>query len=176
MPLVLAMGWVGFANSRSLHPLSFVSPVPNLPCPVLVSIRAYFGIPIESSWTKNRSFLGVFNMIQSSIWCYYQYDAMLLIHIVMAWEWCTELDDRDVVWSRYNPDGNESIFSGCLPTSFSVCLVFFPLSLCLARWFWPDLMNRRHVHITAVCVSLRWSGGLRVVRLPATSWYRLPRW
>ena len=26
----------------------------------------------------------------------------------------------------------------CLPTSMSVCLIFFPLSLCLARWFWPD--------------------------------------
>ena len=26
----------------------------------------------------------------------------------------------------------------CLPTSSSVCLVFFPLSLCLASWFWPD--------------------------------------
>ena len=25
----------------------------------------------------------------------------------------------------------------CLTTSFSVCLVFFPLSLCLARLFWP---------------------------------------
>ena len=36
--------------------------------------------------------------------------------------------------------------------SSSVCLVFFPLSLCLARWFWPDLMNWRHVHTTAVCV------------------------
>ena len=32
----------------------------------------------------------------------------------------------------------------CLPTSSSVCLVFFPLSLCLAKWFWPDLMNERH--------------------------------
>ena len=31
----------------------------------------------------------------------------------------------------------------CLPTSFSVCLVFFPLLLCLARWFWPDLMKRK---------------------------------
>ena len=31
----------------------------------------------------------------------------------------------------------------CLPTSSSVCLVFFPLSLCLARWFWSDLMNGR---------------------------------
>ena len=50
----------------------------------------------------------------------------------------------------------------CLPTSSSVCLVFFPLSLCLARWFWPDLMIRRHDHTTAVCVSLRWSEGLRV--------------
>ena len=45
----------------------------------------------------------------------------------------------------------------CLPTSSSVCLVFFSLTLCLARLFWPDLMNRRHDHTTAVCVSLRWS-------------------
>ena len=45
----------------------------------------------------------------------------------------------------------------CLPTSSSVCLVFFPLSLCLARWFWPDLMNGRHDHTTEVCVSWRWS-------------------
>ena len=29
----------------------------------------------------------------------------------------------------------------CLPTSSSVCLVFFPLSLCLARWFWHDLIE-----------------------------------
>ena len=63
-----------------------------------------------------------------------------------------------------------------LPTSTSIYLVSFPLSLCLARWFWPDLVNRRHDHTTAVCVSLRWSGGLRVVRLPAGSWHRLPRW
>ena len=56
----------------------------------------------------------------------------------------------------------------CLPTSSSVCLVFFPLSLCLARWFWPDLMNGRHEYTTAVCVSLRWSG-LRGVQLPAGS-------
>ena len=46
----------------------------------------------------------------------------------------------------------------CLPTSSSVCLVFFPFSLCLARWFWRDPMNGRHDHTTAVCVSLRWSG------------------
>ena len=59
---------------------------------------------------------------------------------------------------------------------FSVCLVFFPLSLCLAIWFWPELMNGKHDHTTAVCVSLRSSGGLRVVRLPAGSWHGLPRW
>ena len=46
----------------------------------------------------------------------------------------------------------------CLPTSSSVCLVFFPPSLRLARWFWPDLMNGRLVHTNAVCTSLRWSG------------------
>ena len=61
-------------------------------------------------------------------------------------------------------------------TSSSVCLVFFPLLLYLARWFWPDLMNGRHDHTNAVCVSLRWSGGLRVVQLPAVSWHGLPRW
>ena len=64
----------------------------------------------------------------------------------------------------------------CLLTSYSVCLVLFPLSLCLARWFWPYLMNGRHDHTTAVWVSLQWSGGLRVVRLPAGSWHGLPRW
>ena len=47
----------------------------------------------------------------------------------------------------------------CLPTSFSVCLVFFPFSLCLARWFWQDLMIGRPVSTTSVCVSLRWSWG-----------------
>ena len=62
-----------------------------------------------------------------------------------------------------------------LPTSFSVCLAFFLFRLCLARWFWPDLMNGRHDHTTAVCVSWRWSGDLRVVRFPAGSWHRLSR-
>ena len=64
----------------------------------------------------------------------------------------------------------------CLPTSSSVCLVFFPLSLCLARWFRLHLMNRRHDQTTAVCVSLQWSGGLRVIWLQAGSWHRLLRW
>ena len=61
-------------------------------------------------------------------------------------------------------------------TSLSVYLVFFPLLLCLSRWFWLDLMNRWHVHTTSVCVSLQWPGGLRVVLLPAESWHRRPYW
>ena len=63
-----------------------------------------------------------------------------------------------------------------LPTSSCVWLVFFSLSLCFATWFWPDLMNGRHVHTAAVYVSLRWSGGLRVVQLPSGSWHGPPRW
>ena len=61
----------------------------------------------------------------------------------------------------------------CLPTSSFVGLVFFLLSLCLARWFWPDLMNRKHDYTTAICRS---SGDLHVVQLPAGSWHRLLRW
>ena len=57
----------------------------------------------------------------------------------------------------------------CLP-----CLLS-SLSLCLARWFWPDLMNGRHDHTNGICVSLQCSG-LRVVRLPAGSCHILPRW
>ena len=57
-----------------------------------------------------------------------------------------------------------------LSSHLFLCLVFFPLSMYLARWFWQDLMNGRHDHITAVCLSLR------VVRLPAGFWHGLPRW
>ena len=67
-----------------------------------------------------------------------------------------------------------SIPKCCFPTSSFACHVFFPLSLCLARWYWPDLMNGRHDHTTAVCISLR-SSGLHVVQLPAGSWQGLPR-
>ena len=49
-------------------------------------------------------------------------------------------------------------FACCLSTSSSVCLIFFPLSLYLARWFWSDLVKGRHDHTTAVCVSLRCPG------------------
>ena len=41
---------------------------------------------------------------------------------------------------------SQSIPRCWLPTSSSVCLVFFLLSLCLARRFWPDLMNGKHNH------------------------------
>ena len=44
------------------------------------------------------------------------------------------------------------------------------------KMFWPDLSNGRHDHTTAVCVSLRWSRGLHVVRLPNGSWFGLPHW
>ena len=57
-----------------------------------------------------------------------------------------------------------------------LCLLPPFSSLCLARWFWPNLMKGRHDHTTAVCVSLRSSGDLRVVQLPAGSWHGLPRW
>ena len=40
------------------------------------------------------------------------------------------------------------------PPLFSVCHVFFPLSLCVAVWFWPDLMNGRQ-SILLQFVSLR---------------------
>ena len=64
------------------------------------------------------------------------------------------------------------VFTNLLPFASSS----FSLSLCLAKWFLPNLMNGGHDRTTAVCVSLRWSGGLRVVRLPAGSWHGLPRW
>ena len=57
------------------------------------------------------------------------------------------------VWGLANSRPVHSLCS--LSTSSSVCLVFFPLSLCLVRWFWPDLMNRKHVHTTLDCGSLR---------------------
>ena len=43
----------------------------------------------------------------------------------------------------------------CLPTSSSVCPVFLPLSLCLVRWFWPDLMNGKQDHTTAVAYAMK---------------------
>ena len=52
----------------------------------------------------------------------------------------------------------------CLLPSFTV-----PCKMVLAR---PD----DHDHTIAVCVSLRSSGGLCVVQLPAGSWHGLPRW
>ena len=61
-------------------------------------------------------------------------------------------------------DELQTVNSLMLSSSSSVCLVFFPLSLCLARWFWPDLMNGTHEHTTVVCVSLPWSRGPCVVR------------
>ena len=47
-----------------------------------------------------------------------------------------------------------------------------PLSALSSSPFHPAL----HDHTTAVFVSLRWSGGLHVVRMPPGSWHGLPRW
>ena len=64
-------------------------------------------------------------------------------------------------------------------------VVFPPLPLsalsssafhCALQDGFVDLMNGRQDHTTAVYVSLRWAGGLRVVQLPAGSWHGLPRW
>ena len=43
----------------------------------------------------------------------------------------------------------------CLPTSFCCYLVFFSLSLCPEKWFWPNLPNRRHAHATSACLFMR---------------------
>ena len=80
------------------------------------------------------------------------------------------------------PSGTWSELQACpfpdvvFPPLPSVRLVFFPLSLCLAIWFWPDLMNGKLDHTIAVCVFLRSSGDLQVVQLPAGSWHGLTRW
>ena len=63
----------------------------------------------------------------------------------------------------------------CLPTSSSVCLVFSPLSLCLARWFWPNLMNGRHDH-TISCSLRLFTMIRRSLCGPIACWHRLPRW
>ena len=81
------------------------------------------------------------------------------------------------LWDLANSRPVHSLMlSSHLFLNLPICLVFFPLSLCLARWFWPDLKNGKHVQTTAVCISLQWSGGLHVVQLPAGSWHGLPRW
>ena len=54
----------------------------------------------------------------------------------------------------------------CLLPPFTV-----PCKMVLAR---PDEQEMWPYHCS--CISLRWSGGLCVVRLPAGSWHRLPCW
>ena len=59
------------------------------------------------------------------------------------------------LWNLSNSRPVHSLMLPSHPFS-SVHLVFFSLSLCLARWFWLDLMSGRHVLTTSVCVfSLR---------------------
>ena len=47
-----------------------------------------------------------------------------------------------------------SILWFCLPTSSPVCLVFFPLSLCLARWFLQDPMNGTCPYHCSLCLFM----------------------
>ena len=78
------------------------------------------------------------------------------------------------LWDMPN---SRPVHSLMLPSHLFLCLpCLLPPFAVLARWFWPDLMNGKHDHTTAVCVSRRSSGGLCVVQLPAGSWHGLPRW
>ena len=53
-------------------------------------------------------------------------------------------------WTWHTPGLSIPWF--CLPASFKVCLVFSPLSLCFAKWFWPDWWTRD------MCIPLQcWS-------------------
>ena len=77
------------------------------------------------------------------------------------------------LWDLLN---SRPVHSLMLSSHLFLCLpCLFPISLRLARWFWPDLMNGRYDNTTAVCVSLWLSWALRAVQLPAGSWHGLPR-
>ena len=54
-----------------------------------------------------------------------------------------------------------------IPWGCSVCLVFFPLSLCLARWFWPDLIKRLKPVWNNRSISL--SSNMQLMRALVTS-------
>ena len=49
----------------------------------------------------------------------------------------------------------------CLPSSSSVCLVFFLLSLCFAIWFWQDLVSTHHWggYLHSSKTRARWAQG-----------------
>ena len=63
-----------------------------------------------------------------------------------------------------------------LSSHLFLCLPCLPPFTAPYKMVWPDPMNGRHDHTTEVCVSLRSSGDLHVVQLPAGSWHGLPRW
>ena len=62
------------------------------------------------------------------------------------------------------------VFPSLSLSALSSSLFTVPCKMVLAR---PE--EQEIVHTTSVCISLRWSGGLCVVRMPAESWHRLPR-
>ena len=79
--------------------------------------------------------------------------------------------------ARWDLPNSRPVHSLMLSSHLVFCLPCFlppftvPCKMVLAR---PD--ERETFHTTSVCGSLRWSGCLRVVRLPAGSWHGLPRW
>ena len=143
--------------------------------------------PIQSPWFPVNNF-GLMNFQMShDLFCYLDLDCLLMDEVIRPvhhhhhhylsldheGRWGTT-DDSQPISTIFPcsplPSGTWrtpglSIPWCFLPTSSSVCLVFFPLSLCLARCFWPDLINGRHDHTTEVCVSLWWSGHLCVVQV-----------
>ena len=78
------------------------------------------------------------------------------------------------LWDLAN---SRPVNSPMLSSHLFVCLPCFlpPFTVPCKMVLQPDLMNGRHVHTTAVCISWQWSG-LHVVQLPAGSWHGLPRW
>ena len=76
--------------------------------------------------------------------------------------WCTA-DDFTTSFLRFSLfstalwdlPNSRPVHSLMLSSHLFLCLpCLLPTSLCLARWFWPDLMNQRHDHTTAVCTFL----------------------
>ena len=78
------------------------------------------------------------------------------------------------LWDFANP---RPVHSLMLSSHFFLCLpCLLSRFTVLCKMVLLYLINGRHDHTTALCVSLRWSGSLHGVRLPAGSWHGLPRW
>ena len=97
----------------------------------------------------------------------------------ILWATCPEIDSIKIYGPNMLTTRNVNSFGMWKTICPFPDVVFQPLLLsalscspfhCALQNGLPDLMNGKHVHTTAVCVSLRWSGDLHVVQLPAGSW------